>query len=151
MVVFHRRGSRVRRKGDEKGRKSAWQRWQLLRWLGPHYGLRGRGNHDDSDFEVGHHLVTASPAAKKPWHAHVLNPVHVPRASTALRQHRQRRKPGDHGWNWTTRGMLYGLINHLVAPCREPTVALCFLPISSLLLGRIERFRARTGYLDPFT
>lgn len=42
------------------------------------------------------------------------------------------------------RGMLYGLINHLVAPCRELTGALTFLPIYSLLLGRIERFRGQT-------
>lgn len=55
-------------KGEEEERCMA--RWQFGHdGFGPHYGLRGRGNHDDSKFGVGHHLVTASPAAKKSWHA----------------------------------------------------------------------------------
>lgn len=59
--------------GEEKERgeeERCEARWQFGRdGFGPRYGLRGRGNHDDSKSGVGHHLVTASPAAKKSWHA----------------------------------------------------------------------------------
>lgn len=83
------------------------------------------------------------PRPKKPWHAHVLNPVHVPRASTASTP--PSTTPGTDGWNRTTRWMLYGLINHLVAPRGGLAGAPRFLPICSLLLGRIERFRGQSG------
>lgn len=62
-------GGMARMREEKREGREYMARWQLLRWFGPHYGLRGRGNHDDFNFEVGHHLVTASPAAKKSWHA----------------------------------------------------------------------------------
>lgn len=87
-------------------------------------------------------VIISSPRHPRPKNrgTHVLNPVHVHWASTAPPP--STTPNGNHRRNRMQR-MLYGLINHLVAPCRELRVALCFLPICSLLLGRIERFRGQ--------
>lgn len=104
-------------------------------------------------------VIISSPRHPRPKNRgthDVLNPVAVRGASTAPTDHRQTPSNGTVDGNEAReegRDGLYGLINHLVAPCRELRVCPMFLvPICTLLLGRIERFRGhRGGNRAPFT
>ena len=67
-----RKNRKEGKKEDKKKREKETNTWHggscsdgLVRIT----GYAGGVNHDDSDCGVGHHLVTASPAAKKSWHA----------------------------------------------------------------------------------
>ena len=93
-------------------------------------------------------VIISSPRHPRPKNrgTHVLNPVHVRpfvRASTALRRSHRQHRTETTGRNRMSGNALWTYQSFGSPVQRALRVALRFLAICSLLLGRIERFRGQ--------